>query len=124
MAVAAHIASAPFGARKAERPFAFFPADGGSEARIDDSPSPSVGPGAALALDVEPERETWRRTARDWYAKALKNTPGQGRLHHHLAVVSREGEREEMRAVYHFVKRSVTPRSHLAELSANPGSYA
>ena len=89
MTVEAHIASAPFGECKAERPFAFFPTDGGSEARIDDSPSPSVGPGAALALDVEPERETWHRTARDLYAKALKNMPGQGRLHRHLAVMSR-----------------------------------
>ena len=105
MAVAAHVASAPFGGRTSERPYALFSSSEGQEARIDDSSSPSVGPGAALALDVEPERETWRKTARGWYAQGLKETPGLGRLHHHLAVVSREGEGEEMRAVYHFVKR-------------------
>lgn len=107
MAVAAHLASAPFGGRVSERLPTLFPSTDGPEARIDDSPSPSVGPAAALALDVEPERETWRKTARGWYAQGLKDTPGLGRLHHHLAIVSREGEGEEMRAVYHFVKRSV-----------------
>ena len=76
-----------------------------SEARIDDSPSPSVGPAAAQALDTEPESETWRKTAREWYAQAIKEMPGQGRLHHHLGLVSRDAEDEEMRAVYHFVKR-------------------
>jgi protein SMG6 len=107
MAVASHPASPPVSGRDNGKPQVLFPSTDGTEARIDDSPSPSVGPGAALALDVEPERETWRKTARGWYARGLKDTPGLGRLHHHLAIISREGDGEEMRAVYHFVKRSV-----------------
>jgi hypothetical protein len=74
-------------------------------ARIDDSPSPSVGLAAAKLLDVEPEKERWRGIARDWYAQGLADTPGNGKLHHHLGLLSQEKEGEELRAVYHFVKR-------------------
>jgi protein SMG6 len=70
-----------------------------------DSPSPSVGAQAAIALEVEPEREQWRRTARYWYALGLMDTPGNGRLHHHLGLLSRDAECEDLRAVYHFLKR-------------------
>ncbi|KAF8504047.1 hypothetical protein BU17DRAFT_101528 [Hysterangium stoloniferum] len=108
MAVSAHIASAPFGERIHDRPSSVFTAVKEPETRIDDSSSPSVGPGAAVALDVEPERETWRKTAKGWYAEALKETPLVGRLHHHLGNVSREVDGEEMRAVYHFVKSMVS----------------
>ncbi|KAF7964541.1 hypothetical protein HWV62_5931, partial [Athelia sp. TMB] len=73
-------------------------------ARIDDSPSPSVGIAAARLLNVEPEKELWRGIARDWYAQGLADTPGTGKLHHHLGVLSREKEGEELRALYHFVK--------------------
>jgi hypothetical protein len=31
--------------------------------------------------------------------------PGGGKLHHHLGPLSREPEGEELRGVYHFVKR-------------------
>ena len=74
-------------------------------ARIDDSPSPSVGLAAARLLDVEPDKERWRCIARDWYAQGLADTPGTGKLHHHLGLLSREKDGEELRAVYHFVKR-------------------
>ena len=74
-------------------------------ARIDESPSPSVGLAAARLLDVEPEKERWRGIARDWYAAGLVDTPGTGKLHHHLGLLSREVEGEELRGVYHFVKR-------------------
>lgn len=93
-------------------------------ARIDDSPPPSVGevpqhpefvPSvgivAARMMELEPEKERWRQISRDWYAKGLAFQPGSGKLHHHLGVLSRDregGEKEELRAVYHFVKRSVT----------------
>ena len=76
-------------------------------ARIDDSPSPSVGLAAARLLDVEPEKERWRGIARDWYAQGLADTPGTGKLHHHLGLLSREKDGEELRSIYHFVKRSV-----------------
>jgi protein SMG6 len=74
-------------------------------ARIDDSPSPSVGIAAARLLDVEPEKERWRNIARDWYGAGLSEQPGTGKLHHHLGLLSREVESEELRGVYHFVKR-------------------
>ena len=74
-------------------------------ARIDDSPSPSIGLAAARLLEVDPEKERWRNIARDWYAAGIAEQPGTGKLHHRLGLLSREVEREELRGVYHFVKR-------------------
>ena len=64
-------------------------------ARIDDSPSPSIGLAAARLLEVEPEKEQWRNIARDWYAAGIAKQPGTGKLHHHLGLLSREVEGEE-----------------------------
>ncbi|KAG8897986.1 hypothetical protein FRB99_007736 [Tulasnella sp. 403] len=72
--------------------------------RMEDSPLPSVGAHAAAELELEDERELWRRNAREWYTRGIKDTPGQGRLHHHLGLVSADADGEELRAVYHFVK--------------------
>jgi protein SMG6 len=69
------------------------------------SPTPSVGIIAARLMELEPEKDRWRRIARDWYAKVVAEFPGRGKLHHHLGLLSREAEGEELRAVYHFVKR-------------------
>lgn len=80
-------------------------------ARIDDSPSPSVGLAAARLLNLEPERETWRAIARDWYGAGLADQPGTGKLHHHLGLLSREVEEEELKGIYHYVKRYVFNRS-------------
>ncbi|KAJ6547339.1 hypothetical protein B0H19DRAFT_1075225 [Mycena capillaripes] len=77
-------------------------------ARIDDSPSPSIGVAAARLLEVEPDRERWRCIARDWYGAGIADQPGHGKLHHHLGLLSREVEREELRGVYHFVKSMTT----------------
>ncbi|OJA21630.1 hypothetical protein AZE42_09745 [Rhizopogon vesiculosus] len=74
-------------------------------ARIDESPSPSIGIVAARMMDVEPEKQRWRNIAKEWYAQGLADTPGTGKLHHHLGLLSREVDNEELRAVYHFVKR-------------------
>lgn len=83
------------------------------EARIDDGdesdnekPSPdaaSIGQEVADNWDVE-ERETWRITARDWYAKGIMEKPGEGRLHHHLALLCRDVRGKEGHALYHFTK--------------------
>ncbi|KIJ61387.1 hypothetical protein HYDPIDRAFT_31260, partial [Hydnomerulius pinastri MD-312] len=78
------------------------------EACIDDSPTPSVGIIAACMMDIEPEKERWRGIAKEWYAQGLADTPGTGKLHHHLRLLSREVEGEELRAVYHFVKSMTT----------------
>ncbi|KAF9264884.1 hypothetical protein L218DRAFT_998358 [Marasmius fiardii PR-910] len=77
-------------------------------ARIDDSPSPSVGIAAARALELEPEVVRWRSLARDWYGRGLADQPGTGRLHQHLGMLSREVPGEELRAIYHFVKSMTT----------------
>ena len=74
-------------------------------ARIDDSPSPSIGVVAARLMDVEPEKERWRQIAREWYGAGLAEQPGTGKLHHHLGLLEREVEGEELRGCYHFVKR-------------------
>jgi protein SMG6 len=74
-------------------------------ARIDDSPSPSIGLATARLLEVEPEKERWRNIARDWYAAGIAEQPGMGKLHHNFGLLSREVEGEELRGVYHFVKR-------------------
>ncbi|KAF9533398.1 hypothetical protein CPB83DRAFT_472504 [Crepidotus variabilis] len=76
--------------------------------RIDDSPSPSIGPAAARMMALEPEKELWRTIARDWFALGLADQPGTGKLHHHLGLLAREGEGEELRGVYHFVKSMTT----------------
>jgi hypothetical protein len=77
-------------------------------ARIDDSPSPSVGISAARQMELEPEKERWRNIARDWYSAGLTEQPGNGKLHHHLGLLSREVESEELRGIYHFTKRYVS----------------
>ncbi|KAG1842160.1 hypothetical protein DFJ58DRAFT_666167, partial [Suillus subalutaceus] len=46
--------------------------------------------------------------AKEWYAQGLADTPGAGKLHHHLGLLSREVDNEELRAMYHFVKSMTT----------------
>lgn len=67
---------------------------------------PSVGVVAARLMEMDPEPERWRQIAKLWYAKGLATTPGAGKLHHHLGLLSREkeGTDEELRGIYHFVK--------------------
>lgn len=77
-------------------------------ARIDDSPTPSVGIAAARLMEVGPEKERWRCIAKEWYFQGLAETPGTGKLHHHLGLLSREVDCEELRAVYHFVRSMTT----------------
>lgn len=86
-------------------------------ARIDDSPSPSIGIAAARLMDVEPEKERWRQIAREWYGAGLAEQPGTGKLHHHLGLLEREVEGEDLRGCYHFVKRWVFSVSRLRLLT-------
>jgi protein SMG6 len=70
------------------------------------SNSPSVGIQAARSMEMLPEKEKWRNTAREWYAKGLAEFPGMGKLHHHMGFLCKEfGEEEELRGIYHFAKR-------------------
>lgn len=70
---------------------------------------PSVGIIAARMMELEPEKEQWRLIARQWFARGLAKIPGAGKLHHHLGLLSREkdGSEEELRGMYHFIKRCV-----------------
>ena len=84
---------------------------------IDDSPSPSVGLAAAKLLDIEPEMERWRCIVRDWYTQGLANTPGTGKLHHHIGLLSQEKDGEELRAIYHFHEEvSLNPATQILAL--------
>jgi len=70
---------------------------------IDDSPSLSVGPAAGSSCWTrEGEVEVY---CKELACPGLADTPGTGKLHHHLGLLSREKDGEELRAVYHFVKR-------------------
>ncbi|KAG9020566.1 hypothetical protein FS837_008086, partial [Tulasnella sp. UAMH 9824] len=60
--------------------------------RMEESPLPSIGAHATTELELEDDRELWRRNAREWYTQCIKDTPGQGRLHHHLGLVSADAE--------------------------------
>lgn len=64
----------------------------------------SIGDAALGDWELE-EQETWRVMARDWYGQGITETPGSGRLQHHLALLSKG---DELRGLYHFVKRWVT----------------
>jgi protein SMG6 len=70
-------------------------------ARIDGSLSSSIG----LAAGCLAGEGGVGGIARDWYANGLADTPGNGKLHHHLGLLTREKDGEELRAVSHFVKR-------------------
>jgi protein SMG6 len=64
----------------------------------------SIGAEVAENWDVE-DKETWRTTARDWYTMGITEKPGEGRLHHHLALLCRDMKGQENRALHHFSKR-------------------
>jgi hypothetical protein len=64
----------------------------------------SIGAEVAQSWDVE-DKETWRTTAMDWYSMGITEKPGEGRLHHHLALLCRDVRGQEGRALHHFVKR-------------------
>ena len=87
-------------------------ADDTKASQISDNPvlpkgnSPSVGIEAARAMELLPERAMWRNLAREWYSNGLIEYPGTGRLHHHMGFLCKEfGEGEELRGLYHFIKR-------------------
>ncbi|KAF7340961.1 PINc domain-containing protein [Mycena sanguinolenta] len=71
-----------------------------------DSPSLTVDVTAVWLL--EPERDLWRRIARDWYSAGIVDQPSQGRFHHYLALLNSEVELGQLRGVYHFGKSLTT----------------
>lgn len=61
----------------------------------------SIGVPALNDWDLE-EQDTWREMARDWYGQGVTETPGTGRLQHHLALLSKG---DELKGLYHYAKR-------------------
>ena len=70
---------------------------------------PIVGQEAARLMELDSDKERWRQVAKDWFARGLAITPNSGKLQHHLGLLCRDkdGTDEELRGVYHFVKRFV-----------------
>lgn len=64
----------------------------------------SIGVAALGDWEVE-EQDSWRVIARDWYGQGVAETPGTGRLQHHLALLSKG---DELKSLYHYVKRCVS----------------
>ena len=60
-------------------------------------------------MELDPDKERWRQVAKDWFARDLTITPNSGKLQHHLEILCRDkdGLDEELRGVYHFIKRCV-----------------
>ena len=70
----------------------------------------SIGEAAMGDWELE-EQETWRDTARDWYGQGVAETPGTGRLQHHLALLSKG---DEMRGLYHYAKSLCATHPYLS----------
>lgn len=106
MALAAHLSPSPTAAAGPEsggHTLASLPAPEPPAARIDASPSPSIGAAALVTFELEPEREQWRNIARNSYGDGLRDQPGNGKLHHHIAMLCREDE--TLQSLYHYTKR-------------------
>lgn len=72
---------------------------------LPDSPTPSVGIVATRLMQIELKKIT-----RDGYAEVVAEYPGRDKLHHHLGLLSRETEGEELHGVYHTIKtQEVSP---------------
>lgn len=69
----------------------------------------SIGVAALGDWEFE-EQEIWRATAKDWYSKGLAESPGTGRLHHHLALLSKG---DELRTLYHYAKSLTASHPYL-----------
>jgi len=75
----------------------------------------SIGIAALNDWDLE-EQETWREIARDWYVQGLNESPGMGRLQHHLALLERSKggyETDELKGLYHYSKSYVSEHSSI-----------
>ncbi|TKY86418.1 hypothetical protein EX895_004567 [Sporisorium graminicola] len=83
-----------------------------SRNRMDANPANEIDKasiGSAALGDWEcTEKETWRQTAKGWYAMGITETPNIGRLHHHLGVLSRGDH--DLRALYHLSKSLIAAK--------------
>ncbi|WVR07097.1 hypothetical protein IAU60_004136 [Kwoniella sp. DSM 27419] len=115
MAIASHVQEGPVSTGRQRQPLSTgrgrideVVADDADDHDEDEvvAPEPSgasIGAEVAQSWDVE-DKETWRTTARDWYTMGITEKPGEGRLHHHLALLCRDVKGQEGRALHHYVK--------------------
>nr|XP_019046379.1 hypothetical protein I302_05123 [Kwoniella bestiolae CBS 10118]OCF25309.1 hypothetical protein I302_05123 [Kwoniella bestiolae CBS 10118] len=102
MAIASHVQDPPLSSSGKDRLGRIDMPDSPDEEKPEPSGA-SIGAEVAQSWDVE-DKETWRTTARDWYNLGINEKPGEGRLHHHLALLCRDVKGQEGRALHHFVK--------------------
>ena len=86
------------------------------------SESSGVGIEAARAMELLPEREKWRKIAMEWYSNGLIEYPGTGKLHHHMGFLCR-GEGDELRALYHFIKRYAPASANSPHVLTSPPQH-
>ncbi|KJZ75205.1 hypothetical protein HIM_05399 [Hirsutella minnesotensis 3608] len=60
----------------------------------------------AIEDDDIRDRETWTDVSRSWYLKAADISPNVGRLYHHLAILARPNELQQL---YYFAKSLCAP---------------
>ncbi|KAI5475658.1 nucleotide binding protein, PINc domain protein [Pseudohyphozyma bogoriensis] len=88
----------------------FSPDRSGEEKKPKAFDAASIGEAALGDWEVE-EQESWRVMARDWYGQGVAETPGTGRLQHHLALLSKG---DELRSLYHYAKSLTTTHPYLS----------
>ena len=101
MTIASHVPDGNTGAAASKRDSKLSGDDVDGPPRSDDA---SIGADVAQTWDIE-DKETWRTNAREWYSMGITEKPGEGRLHHHLALLCRDQNGLEGRALHHFAKR-------------------
>lgn len=80
-------------------------------ASIDDCSSLSVGVVTAFPLGPEPEKERWRNVVWNWCSAGLLEQPGNGKLHHHLGLLSREVNQKDS-VVCTTLRKGTSPFYH------------
>lgn len=81
--------------------FPGMPSKLGEDLEIADTPGNSIGTAALDDWELI-EQDIWRTVSQEWYFLGLSETPGTGRLHHHLAMIT---EDDPLRTLYHYSKR-------------------
>ncbi|KAM0748417.1 hypothetical protein T439DRAFT_316305 [Meredithblackwellia eburnea MCA 4105] len=84
--------------------------EGGARKRVKPADAASIGVDAIGDWDVE-EQDSWRVIARDWYGQGVNETPGTGRLQHHLALLSKG---DELKGLFHYVKSLTAAHPYLS----------
>jgi protein SMG6 len=68
-------------------------------------------------MGVESKKKGWRSVAREWFARSVAVRLSAGEPYHHLGVLGRNPQDEELRAMYHSVRRCVLALSYGGAMS-------